>query len=70
MDGKSYGNFIWYVRVRINKDGIPLYKLAPQIGITDMTLKRFLDGKGVTIFTVLSIAEYYGMDVRLVERKE
>lgn len=61
MNEEAYKDFINTVKRKIFKDGRPLYIIAPEIGITDCTLKRFLDGKGVQTFTLIQIADFYGM---------
>lgn len=63
MNKKAYKNIVEKIKQLIFKEGKPLYIIAPQIGINDCTLKRFLDGKGVNIFTVMTIADYYNIKI-------
>lgn len=63
MNEKLYMESVNIIRYKVFKDGRPLYAIAPEIGITDCTLKRFLDGKGVNIYTVIQIADYFGVEI-------
>lgn len=63
MNNASYEAFVNRVRWLIFKSGVPCYIIAPQIGISDKTLKRFLDCENVTILTVIQISEYFKINV-------
>lgn len=63
MNEKAYNEMVNKVNELVLQDGRPLYLLAPSIGISVCALKRFLDGGGVTIFTVIQIADYFKVKI-------
>ena len=63
MNDEGYAKFVEKIEWLTFKSGIPLYIIAPQIGISDKTLRRFLCRKNVSIYTILKIAEYYKIKI-------
>lgn len=63
MKDEGYEKFVEKIEWLIFKSGKPFYIIAPQIGISDKTLRRFLDRGNVTIYTVLQIAEFFKINV-------
>lgn len=63
MNEKAYKEMVEDIRKKILRDGRPLYMIAPQIGVTDCTLKRFLDGNWVNVFTVIQITDYFKVKI-------
>ena len=63
MKDKEYFEFVSRIEQLILKTRKPFYIIAPQIGVTDKTLRRFLGRENVTIYTVLKIAEFFKINI-------
>ena len=59
MNKKDYKTLVDKIKRLIFKDGRPTYILAPLIGVSDKTLKRFMEYDGVNVYTVMLIADYF-----------
>lgn len=63
MNDKEYRRFVDDVKRLIFKSGKAFYIIAPDIGISDKTLKRFLEYRSVTIYNVILIADYFKINI-------
>ena len=63
MNQRAYYDFVENVERKIVKSGVPLYKMAQLIGISDNSLRRFLNKEGLHIYTILMIADYFNISI-------
>lgn len=67
MNEKEYKGFVNEIKRLTSKDGRPIYILADDIGVGKKTLYRFFNYNSVSLFTVIAIANYFGLKLCFVK---